>query len=79
MLLLRCRGFLETWRHVASHYFAVREFARRKCIEGGFHGDKMTVRPNFVSPDPGEWAGAGGYIQLMGVVQKLLDEERGRK
>ncbi len=59
----RCLG---TWRRVVMHYIAVSEFARRKCIEGGIHEGKVTVRPNFVSPDPGEGMGTGGFIFFAG-------------
>ena len=37
-----------------------------KFIEGGLAAEKMVVKPNFVSPDPGRRAGSGGYALYVG-------------
>lgn len=55
-----------TWTRTVSHYFTCTEFARRKFIEGGFPADRLTVKPNFVDPDPGPRQGAGEYAIFVG-------------
>jgi len=42
------------------------EFARNKFVEGGLPRDKIFVKPNFVSPDPGARTGRGDYALLVG-------------
>jgi glycosyltransferase involved in cell wall biosynthesis len=54
-------------------YIALSEFARRKFIEGGLPRDRIVVKPNFVSPDPGIGQGQGGYALFVG----RLSEEKG--
>jgi glycosyltransferase involved in cell wall biosynthesis len=44
---------LGTWSREVGVYIALTEFARQKYIEGGWDGDKIVVKPNFVTPDPG--------------------------
>jgi glycosyltransferase involved in cell wall biosynthesis len=55
-----------TWRRKVDLYYTPSEFARRKFIAGGFDPDRIAVKPNFVSPDPGEGAGSGGYAIFVG-------------
>jgi glycosyltransferase involved in cell wall biosynthesis len=47
-------------------YIALTEFARRKFVEGGIPAEKLTVKPNFVYPDPGPGKGRGGYALFVG-------------
>src|SRR5207302_8505983 len=54
-------------------YIALSEFARRKCVDGGLPGDRVVVKPNFVSPDPGVGKGQGGYALFVG---RLWEEKR---
>ncbi len=42
-----------TWVNGVSGYIALTEFARRKFTEGGLPVEKIRVKPNFVSADPG--------------------------
>jgi glycosyltransferase involved in cell wall biosynthesis len=42
-----------TWRSRVDLFVALSEFARRKFIEGGLSAGRITVKPNFVHPDPG--------------------------
>ena len=42
-----------TWRHHVSRFIALSEFSRGKLIEGGLPAEKISVKPNFVHPDPG--------------------------
>jgi glycosyltransferase involved in cell wall biosynthesis len=55
-----------TWRKAVDVYIALTEFSRRKLIEGGLPASKITVKPNFASPDPGPGAGTGGYAVFVG-------------
>lgn len=62
-----------TWRHSVDRFIALTEFSRRKLIEGGIAADKISIKPNFVEPDPGLGAGDGGYYLYAG----RLTEEKG--
>ncbi len=56
---------LGTWSLV-DRFIALTEFARQKFIEGGFPPEKISVKPNFVHPDPGPGEGRGGYALFVG-------------
>lgn len=62
-----------TYQTQVNVYIALSEFARRKFIEGGLPRDRIVVKPNFVSPDPGIGQGQGGYALFVG----RLSEEKG--
>jgi glycosyltransferase involved in cell wall biosynthesis len=66
---------LKTWVNQVNIFIALSEFARQKFIEGGFPADKIVVKPNFVSPDPGKGNHSGGYALYIGrlSVEKGLD------
>jgi glycosyltransferase involved in cell wall biosynthesis len=55
-----------TYRNDVDAYIALTAFAREKFIEAGMLGDKFTVKPNFVNPDPGPGDGSGGYCLFVG-------------
>jgi glycosyltransferase involved in cell wall biosynthesis len=42
-----------TWREGIGRYIATSEFSRGKFIAGGLPAGRISVKPNFVSPDPG--------------------------
>lgn len=65
----------DTWNREVSAFIALSEFARRKFIEGGLPGEKIFVKPNFVSPDPGNRKEAGDYVLFVG----RLSPEKGVK
>jgi glycosyltransferase involved in cell wall biosynthesis len=62
-----------TWRRKVDQYIAPSEFARSKFVEGGLPADRIVVKPNFVSPDPGVGTGSGEYALFAG----RLSEEKG--
>ncbi|HEY2472377.1 MAG TPA: glycosyltransferase [Terracidiphilus sp.] len=62
-----------TWRRSVDRFIALSQFARGKLIDGGLPHDKLTVKPNFVDPDPGVGLGQGGYFLYAG----RLTEEKG--
>ena len=49
-------------------YIALSEFAQRKFIDGGLPANRIVVKPNFVSPDPGVGTGRGNYALFAGRV-----------
>jgi glycosyltransferase involved in cell wall biosynthesis len=55
-----------TYRRQVDAYIALTEFGRQKFIAGGLPAEKVVVKPNFVSPDPGPGAGRGGYALFVG-------------
>lgn len=55
-----------TWRTKVDAYIALTQFAKSKFAEGGLPATKMFVKPNFLSSDPGEGLGEGGYALFVG-------------
>ncbi len=64
---------LGTWQRRINMYVALTHFARWKFIEGGIPPDRVTVKPNFVHPDPGLRKGVGAYALYAG----RLSSEKG--
>ena len=62
-----------TWGSKVNVYIALTEFARQKFIEGGLPEEKIVVKPNFISPDPGEKTGDSGFALFVG----RISEEKG--
>ena len=58
--------WLKTWQEKVDQYIVLTEFARAKFIEGGLDPQKLTVKPNFVHPDPGMRNGSGEYAVYLG-------------
>jgi glycosyltransferase involved in cell wall biosynthesis len=65
----------KTWTKMVDTYITLTEFARQKFIEGGLPGEKILVKPNFLSCDPGMGMGKGGYALYVGrlSVEKGVD------
>ena len=49
-----------------ARYYTLTEFARGKFLAGGFDPARIDVKPNFIDPDPGLGARAGGYAMFAG-------------
>src|SRR5919107_3263037 len=64
--MLATHRTLRTWTDMVDVYIALTEFARRKFIEGGLPEERMTVKPNFVDPDPGPGTSEGGHALFVG-------------
>jgi glycosyltransferase involved in cell wall biosynthesis len=62
-----------TWRRRIKTYIAVSEFARQKYIAAGFPAEQITVKPNFLHPNPIPGEGRGGYALYVG----RLNPEKG--
>ncbi len=64
---------LGTWQRAVDRYITLTEFSRGKMLDAGLPAEKVSVKPNFVDPDPGEGAGQGGYALFVG----RLSSEKG--
>jgi glycosyltransferase involved in cell wall biosynthesis len=62
-----------TWRHAVDSYIALTDFARNKFIQGGLPANKLIVKPNFLSDDPGPGESRGGFALFAG----RLTQEKG--
>lgn len=64
--MLTAHRILGTWDHLVDQYIALTHYDRDKFIEGGIPGDRISVKPNFVDPDPEVGDGTGKYILFVG-------------
>ncbi len=62
-----------TWTRTVSRFITPTEFARNKFIEGGLPAERIAVKPNFLSQDPGMGNGNGKYALFVG----RLSQEKG--
>lgn len=65
-LMLAVHRRLHTWTKIVDHYIAPTEFVRRKFLQAGMPAGKISVKPNFVYPDPGVHQGDGKYALYIG-------------
>jgi len=65
-LMLKVHRNRDTWNTKVDHYVALSKFARDKFVRGGLPAEKITVKPNFVDPDPGPDFTAGDYALFVG-------------
>ena len=65
-LTLAMHRRMGTYTQMIRCYIAFHEFARKKCVEGGLPPEKITVKPNFVHPDPGPRPSDGDYALFVG-------------
>jgi len=61
---------LGTWRKKVTSYIALSEFSRQKFIAGGLPAEKIVVKPNFVSPDPGPSSSDSEYVLFVGRISR---------
>lgn len=59
---------LPTWRQI-DRFISVSEFVKQKMVEGGFPAEKISVKPNFVYPDPGLSPVKEDYLVYVGRLQ----------
>jgi glycosyltransferase involved in cell wall biosynthesis len=55
-----------TWHSKVDAYIVLTRFMKAKLVEGGLPSEKMHVKPNFVSPDPGPKSGEGEFALFVG-------------
>lgn len=65
--------WLGTWKNCIDVYICLTEFARQKFISAGWPAERLTVKPNFVYPEPDVGTGEGGYALFVG----RLSSEKG--
>jgi glycosyltransferase involved in cell wall biosynthesis len=63
LTLHRVRG---TWQNDVDLYLSPSEFLRDKLIAAGMAPERIAVKANFVTPDPGMGCGDGGYALFVG-------------
>ncbi len=51
--MLAVHSHIGTWEKRVDRFVALTEFARTRFIDGGLPATKISVKPNFVDPDPG--------------------------
>lgn len=72
-IMLGVHRLIHTWDLKVDAYIALTEFARKKFIEGGLPANTITVKPNFIHPDPGPGEGTGSFAIFVG----RLTQEKG--
>jgi glycosyltransferase involved in cell wall biosynthesis len=68
-VMLTTHRLLKTYRNAVTTYIALSDFAVSKFAEAGIPKDKIVVKPNFVSPDPGRGVEVGGHCIFVGRLQ----------
>jgi glycosyltransferase involved in cell wall biosynthesis len=73
--MITAHRLLRTWTETVDAYVALTDFAREKFIQGGLPAEKISVKPNFLHPDPGHGQGRGRYALFVGrlSVEKGVD------
>jgi glycosyltransferase involved in cell wall biosynthesis len=57
---------MRTWKQKVDRFIALSHFSATKFVEGGLPADKIVVKPNFMSSDPGVGTGDGRYALFVG-------------
>lgn len=55
-----------TTQRMIDAYIAPGPFIKEKMTEAGIPGDRIYIKPNFLSADPGAGTGDGGYVMYLG-------------
>jgi len=55
-----------TWQRAVDRYIAITDFARDKFVAGGLPEDRISVKANPLSLDPGKGDGTGDYALFVG-------------
>jgi glycosyltransferase involved in cell wall biosynthesis len=55
-----------TWTRAVDHFIATSNFSRAKFVAAGMPRERISVKPNFVYPDPGAKTGIGDYALFVG-------------
>lgn len=65
-MMLALHRWAHTWIDQVTLHIALTEFSRGKFVEGGLPGEKIVVKPNFITPDPGAKSAAGDGVVFVG-------------
>lgn len=64
--MLRVHRYLGTWEKQVNAYIVFTDFYRRKFADAGLPPRKITVKPHFITPDPGQTQGVQDYVLFVG-------------
>jgi glycosyltransferase involved in cell wall biosynthesis len=64
--MLQAHRSRQTWDRKIDSYIAISGFLREKFVKAGFPANKITVKPNFVDPDPGRRTHLGDHALFVG-------------
>ncbi len=65
-LMLAAHRKAGTWTKRVTLHIALTQFSRSKFTEGGLPAEKITVKPNFIAPDPGAKSDLGEGAVFVG-------------
>jgi glycosyltransferase involved in cell wall biosynthesis len=63
---LALHNMLDTKERMIDSYIAPGTFIREKMASAGVPGDRIFIKPNFLTTDPGPGTGDGGYMVSLG-------------
>ena len=72
-LMLAVHRAARTWSDGVTGYIALTEFSKRKFMGAGLPREKIRIKPNFVTPDPGPKVDVGDFAVYVG----RLSSEKG--
>jgi len=72
---LAIHNFWGTYQKNITAYIALSYFSRQKFIDGGLPADRIAVKPNFLSVDPGMGTHEGQYMLYVGKLVKYKGVE----
>ncbi len=64
--MLSLHRIIGTYQNYVDIFIALTEFEKRKFIQGGLPAEKIVVKPNFISTDPGVRNEVGEYVLFVG-------------
>jgi glycosyltransferase involved in cell wall biosynthesis len=71
-LMLAFHRWRQTWTEMVDRYIVATRFVRDRLVEAGLPAEKITVKTNFIYPDPGLRTGTGEYALS---VSRLVPEK----
>lgn len=64
--MLVMHRLLRTWTDKIDRFIVLTDYEHSVFVKGGLDSQKITLKPNFVHPDPGAGDGQGGYALFVG-------------
>lgn len=69
-LMLVVHRQIGTWEKVIDRYIALSEHSKSQFVAGGLPPELLSVKPNFVDPDPGQGQHQGNFALFVGRLAK---------